>query len=484
MAARHSPPLRNKARVGEAMRFPIVGKLLALAGVMLLLLGSLGLVGDVVAERQGRLHEAQRGIADSLAAAQVIAGPVLQRQCSEEWKVSQGEGKARRWVDERRDLTLAAVPHRLAVTASSRIEPRTRGIFRINGYVVQASLKADWTDLQALQPAAPKPGVTQRCDAPVLWVAVADPRGIRTATVSLAGSEAAVRPGTPAANLPRGFQATGSAGQALDATAAFGAVVTLELVGTEDLAFAPIGEQSVVKLSSDWPHPSFNGRFLPSQRTVSDQGFEAEWQLSALASRSGPELLAGGGLCAGGDMAAASAQPARACIERFGVAFIDPVSSYVLGDRATKYGLLFIVLTFVAVGLVEVMRQLRVHPVQYALVGAALALFFLLLVSLSEHVGFGRAYAAAATACTLLLGHYGAHVLRGWRAGAVFAGGIGGLYAMLYLLLLSEQSALVLGSVLLFAVLAAVMVVTRRIDWYALTARLRSEAQPAPATTA
>lgn len=461
------------------MKFPIVGKLLALAGVMLALLWALGMVSGVVAEREGRLREAQRGIADSLAGSQTLAGPVLQRQCSEQWKVEQGEGKDRKWVDQRKDYTLAAVPHRLAVDASTRIEPRTRGIFRINGYVVKASLQADWTDLQALQPAAPKAGVQQTCSDPVLWVAVADPRGIRSATVTLAGNEVAVQPGTPAPNVPRGFQARWAAGKALDGKATLNAVVALELVGTEDLSFVPIGEQSNFKLSSDWPHPSFNGRFLPAQRSITGQGFQAEWQLSALASRSGTELLGGYGLCAPGEPAptmAAAGQPVPLCIERFGVAFIDPVSTYVLSDRATKYGLLFIVLTFVAVGLVEVMRRLRVHPVQYALVGCALALFFLLLVSLGEHVDFGVAYTTAASACTLLLGYYGAHVLKGWRAGLALAGGIGGLYGLLYLLLLSEQSSLVLGSVLLFAVLAAVMGVTRRFDWYALGARLRTEA--------
>jgi len=449
------------------MRFPILGKVLALAGVMLGLLWSLSAVRDLVAERESRLREAQRSIADSLAGSQTLAGPVLQRQCVEQWKVEQGEGKDRRWVEQRYDVTLIAVPHGLAVDASTHIEPRTRGIYRINGYVVNATFRADWKDLQALQPATPKAGVLQTCGDPVLWLGVADPRGIRAATVKVAGSAVTVRPGTPASNVPRGFQATWPAERPLDAKATLNAVVTLELVGTEDLSFIPLGEQSSFKLVSDWPHPSFNGRFLPARRNVTDKGFQAEWQLSSLASRSGQDLLAGFGLCAPGD-AATPGQSAPSCIERFGVSFIDPVSTYVLSDRATKYGLLFIVLTFVAVGLVEVMRRLRVHPVQYALVGCALALFFLLLVSLGEHTDFGVAYAAAATACTLLLGYYGAHVLQGWRAGTAFAGGIGGLYGLLYLLLLSEQSSLVLGSVLLFAVLAVVMLVTRRIDWYAL----------------
>ncbi|MGZ8260122.1 MAG: inner membrane CreD family protein, partial [Caldimonas sp.] len=164
-----------------------------------------------------------------------------------------------------------------------------------------------------------------------------------------------------------------------------------------------------------------------------------------------------------------------ACIETFGVHFMDPVSPYVLSDRATKYGLLFIVLTFVGVGAVEVLRRLRVHPIQYLLVGSALAVFFLLLVSLSEHVPFAIAYLAAAAACTALLTFYGAFVLGGGRAGAAFGAGVAALYAALYALLQLEQTALLLGSIMLFAVLAAIMVATRRIDWYGLFARMRAE---------
>ena len=125
-------------------------------------------------------------------------------------------------------------------------------------------------------------------------------------------------------------------------------------------------------------------------------------------------------------------------------------------------------LTFVGVGLVEVLRRVRVHPVQYLLVGCAIAMFFLLLVSLSEHLDFGIAYAAASAACTLLLGFYGRFVLHSLRGGAVFGAAIGGLYGSLYLLLRLEQSALVLGAIGMFGVLAAVMAATRKIDWYGL----------------
>ena len=159
--------------------------------------------------------------------------------------------------------------------------------------------------------------------------------------------------------------------------------------------------------------------------------------------------------------------PASRC---FGVAFVDPVSPYQLDHRATRYGLLFIVLTWVGVGLVEVLRRLRVHPMQYLLVGAALVTFFLLLVSLSEHLPFGPSYALAAGACTLLLAFYGSHVLGGRRAGLGLGIGVAALYGTLYLLLQREQTALLLGVILLFAVLAGVMAMTRHLDWYALSA--------------
>jgi inner membrane protein len=165
------------------------------------------------------------------------------------------------------------------------------------------------------------------------------------------------------------------------------------------------------------------------------------------------------------------------CIETVAVAFIDPINTYSLSDRATKYGLLFIALTFVAVGLFEFMRGLRVHPVQYFLVGAAISIFFLLLVSLSEHLPFNDSYAYAASACVLLLGYYASHMLRSWKRGLPFGAGMALLYGLLFMLLQLEQTALVVGALALFAVLAAVMLLTRKVDWYGrLQANTDSEA--------
>jgi inner membrane protein len=214
---------------------------------------------------------------------------------------------------------------------------------------------------------------------------------------------------------------------------------------------------------------------------VRETGFTARWQLNALATTAPQAASYGASACRLHDNSGESAagrddgRPAP-CIETFGVEFVDPISPYSLSDRATKYGLLFIALTFIGVGAVEVLRRVRVHPIQYLLVGSALAVFFLLLVSLSEHVPFAVAYLAAAAACTALLTFYGAFVLRGGRAGAAFGAAVAVLYGALYALLQLEQTALLLGSTMLFAVLAGLMVATRRIDWYGLFARMRAEA--------
>jgi inner membrane protein len=148
------------------------------------------------------------------------------------------------------------------------------------------------------------------------------------------------------------------------------------------------------------------------------------------------------------------------------VAFVDPVNAYSLSDRASKYGLLFVALTFVAVGLFEVMKKLRVHPLQYLLAGAAICTFFLLLVSLSEHIGFARAYAVGASATVLLLTYYASYMLGGKWRGLPFGAGMALLYIFMYVLLQLEQTALVMGSVMLFIALAIVMTLTRRINWY------------------
>jgi inner membrane protein len=260
--------------------------------------------------------------------------------------------------------------------------------------------------------------------------------------------------GTAARSLSGGFRVElDPAAFAAGGDLGFSLQVSLE--GTGGLSIVPSGGDTRVALHSNWPHPSFEGSFLPAEKTIAAGGFSATWQTTLLATNLSTRFAA----CLRG--------AAEQCdLPGLGVRFIEPVNVYQQSERAVKYGLLFIGLTFGAFFLFETLKRWRVHPLQYALVGLALALFFLMVISLSEHIAFALAYVAASTACVALITAYLRYVLGGWRRALAFGALLALLYGVLYGLLLSEDNALVLGSLLLFALLAAAMWLTRRVDWY------------------
>ena len=426
-------------------------KLLILTGVTLVLSIVLLRIGWLVDERQQRQQEAVANVEQSQAGAQLLLGPLLIRQCSESWDVVTGDGKARVTSVEKREFTLSAVPNNLQVSGALNQDPRYRGLFKVNGYAGRLQMVAQWPSLAALQPRAEHAGGRLLCEPPQAMLASSDVRGLRAASLKQGEEALVVKPGTLHSQYSRGLHAELKAAAA---DAPLMLTLTLELSGTRSFALVPAAAATHLSLRSDWPHPSFGGRFLPNTREVGETGFSAQWQVSELASAAAAEVL--------------DSRPVPE-LDTLDVALVDPVNPYVMSDRAIKYGLMFIVLTFVCVGIVELLSGRRVHPVQYLLVGLALSVFFLLLLSLSEHLPFAAAYALAAAAAVSLLAYYGAAMLGSWQRGAGFGAGISTLYGALYVLLSLEQAALVIGALLLFAVLATVMTLTRRLDWYALS---------------
>jgi inner membrane protein len=355
-------------------------------------------------------------------------------------------------------------PENLTVSAGADVQNRYRSLHKVSTYNMKMAVQARWTpDSLKVRPQNERTRIS--CAAPELIVPISDPTGIRSASLSWNGQALPLRAGTHHSRYNRGLHAAlpEGVGQQTDA---LDAVLDLELFGVEDWAFVPVGDMTQLRVQSNWLHPSFGGQFLPAERAVGAQGFTANWRVSSLAIGNGDDLHKGQLVCArvGED----DWEESKDCLKAIRVSFVDPVNAYTLSDRAAKYGLLFIVLTFVAVGLFEVMQRLRVHPVQYFLVGSAIAIFFLLLLSLGEHLTFNLAYVLAATACVLLLTYYAVYILHGVRRGLPFGMGVGVLYGLLFLLLQLEQRALVVGSLALFAVLAAVMYLTRKVDWYRL----------------
>jgi inner membrane protein len=291
--------------------------------------------------------------------------------------------------------------------------------------------------------------------------------------VRLDGASIVARPGAVLDWLKHGFSAPLPPDVAGRRVAL---AVDLEVMGTDRLMFLPVGAVTDVELSSDWPHPGFVGAFLPDDRTVSARGFHAHWKLSRFGTGIDDAMARiRASMSRGVPMTADRGGEAPAFLDTdLGVRFVQPVDVYVQSERAVKYGFLFVFLTFVAFFLFEVLRRMAIHPLQYALCGAALALFFLLLVSLSEHLPFAAAYFVASGACVGLVAFYVGHVLRSAGWGTLFGGLLGALYGFLYVILESEDYALLLGALLLFAALVIVMIMTRRVDWYRVSEEPRS----------
>jgi inner membrane protein len=283
-------------------------------------------------------------------------------------------------------------------------------------------------------------------DRAVVAFGLTDPRGIvEVDGFELNGGNLQPRPGTTIDGIvERGFHVP--VGEVLSERLDFDLPMVLR--GSGGLHFLPLGETTRASLRSTWPHPSFSGEVLPAGRTVTEDGFSAEWTIPLL-NRSYPQVWGAGNEVAIGEIAA-------------GVRLFEPVALYDLVTRAVKYGLLFIALTFLTLGLIEYVTEVRLSLIQFLVIGVALALFFLILVALAEHMGFAAAYLLAASTVVVLNTLYCAAILR--RATAAVVGAVlSAIYAILYLILQAEDYALLGGTMLLVVALAVTMFFTRRV---------------------
>lgn len=442
-------------------------KMVLVGAMTLLILIPLAMVDGLIGERQSYRREAVADVMRSYAGAQAVAGPVLTIPYTE-WSdvIEAGADGVAHTVRKRQSFELTLFPARFEARGPLVPATRRRGLFDVPVYEWAGTLDADF-DVTLPEAAA---GAERVYGTPLLGYTITDVRGLHgDPRLRIDGRDALLKEGSGRhdASGVHAELAVPVAGARLAVSTRF----ELHLAGAESLAIVPIGKRNRIDLESRWPHPSFQG-LSPWQSTVTDAGFRAQWQVASVATDAQRQYLAG-----------AAARPFAAIIDRtgdaagldaLGVVLADPVDAYTMADRATKYGVLFVVLTFAGFFMFETVKQLPIHPIQYGLVGLALIIFFLLLVSLSEHIAFGLAYVSASVACIGLIGFYLAAVLRSALRGGAFAAMLGLLYAALYGLLISEDNALVLGAGLLFLILAALMIATRRVDWYRLGAQAAS----------
>ena len=466
-------------------------KMLLVLGMTLAILVPLLMIGGIISERQQYRAEAVATVARSYAGAQAFSGPALVVPYEDTWVEAETDDKgAVKHVVHREQGRWTYFPNQLAVSGDLIPNTRRLGLHKVLVYTWQGKARADFTAAIPADPvAAPGTtvsGITRIIGKPWLSYAFADIRGLRDPQLKLDGAAATIEDGLGARD-GGGIHAR-LAAPAPNSQLRLQSELEFALGGTESLALVPLGKDNRFALNSPWPHPNFGGSFPPSSDGISDQGFKAEWRVASVATNAQRQYQAGALLpsVAVSGYDSVDSQPGGD-INAVQVTMKDPVNIYSQADRATKYGLLFVLLTFVGFFMFELIKQLRIHPIQYGLVGLALAIFFLLLVSLSEHIDFGLAYLAASVACIGLLVFYLSAVLRSLVRALGFGAMLVTLYGALYGLLISEDNALVLGAGLLFLILAAIMLLTRKVDWYQLgggTAapkRVAPIAEPAPA---
>ncbi len=462
---------RNKANL---TRYAVIG------AIALALLIPLAWVDDIIRERHDNYQSVLNEISSLWGEEQTLVGPLLTIPYQEQYEVSNSDGKIRLVT---RQHTAVLLPQQLKIHGDIQPSYRERGLYRSLVYKVDIDVEGDFSGVHSAIKKLSQRGKLHK----ILWhkarlsVGVTDPKGIVDAqqihwgnmsfplapgieiddTISQGGSQgfhadigSALADSSNAqitSKITAGIAAEATTGTSINKDKSLPFSFKLTLNGSEGFRATALAARTELVLQSSWPHPSFYGDVLPANSVIDEHdGFEANWSIPLLV-RSVPQSWTLG------------SQPQDLLALTAGVRLFEPVTLYTAATRASKYGLLFIGLTFLALLLIEVTRGQRANALQYALVGLSLALFYLLLIALAEHTGFGMAYLAASLLVMVMIGGYSAAVLQKRLVALMIAAILGVLYGVLYLILQAEDYALLAGTLLLTVALAITMYATRKL---------------------
>ena len=412
-------------------------KLLFVGALSMVMLIPLLMVHSIISERQDMQLAAEQTIANRWGGSQSISGLVVLTNTPVALTDKRSLETHHQWR--------ASVLSDLAITANLKTEMRYLGIYEVPVYTtrvqIQGRMELEW--LNSLQP-----------EGDILfWLPLGDVRGVREVSpLSIGNLEIPAKPLSVTANINTGLQFTLPAADRDQLDQNYS--LEMKLAGSHSLLFLPLADTSRVTLESDWPHPEFIGQFLPTDRSIDAGGVRAKWQLLGLNRPFGDHWF----------MSEMSTHHLNS--SGFGMRLETPVDRFQRSERSVKYGFLFITLTFFTLFLFEVMTGHSLHPVPYILTGAALAVFYLVLLALSEYLSYSLAFVVAATLLVLIVTPYTGVVLgernRGFLVGLMMST----TYALLYVLVSSQHLSLLLGSLALLMAIAGLMYLTRNVDWY------------------
>jgi inner membrane protein len=452
-------------RIGQWFRESVMVKLFSIGFLVLILLIPLALIENLINERQSRAEEVMKEVSEKWSGTQNLSGPILVIPYKEYERIDRGKNGIEILEHTKKYFFL---PTDLNVTGKVDPEVRHRGIFDAVVYRSILNIKADFTkpDFDALNIAAKD----------ILWekahmiFSITDVRGISdTLTFRVGEQNMNTEPSknlgvqiTKISNQSNRYTSTNESSFSTDGIVAklnwktaddfkSNTVIKLNLKGSQNLNFTPTGKTTSVQLEGKWGNPSFDGKFIPEASTITDSTFSANWKILhynrpfSQQWNHDDEVLAG---------------------SEFGVNLLVPVDQYQKSMRTSKYGLLVIILTFVALFLVEITNKIRIHPFQYILIGAALVIYYTLLLSFSEQLGYNAAYWIATIATVTLVSMYAISFLKKFRLVILLTGLMIIFYTFIFVIMLQQDLSLLLGSVGLFIIIALLMYFSRKISWY------------------
>ena len=421
-------------------------KMLVIFVLILVLIIPAVMVQDLIEERMLRQEEAIEEVSSKHAEEQTILGPVLSIPFKRYKMVTdQKTGRSERITETQ---LFHVLPDELVIDGEIKPEKRKRGLFEVIVYKSQLKINASFGSFHLDK--LPVPAEQMELDKAFLSIGISDLKGLsEQVKINLNDSMYVCNPGVPSndvmdkglhVNVPLSNQ-NGKLKMACK----------LDLKGSQELSFVPVGKETKVNLKSNWKDPSFGGEFLPHTRKVTDEGFTANWKVLNL-NRNFPQEWIGD----------------RSSLEHtaFGVDMKLPVDVYQKSMRVAKYAMLFIILTYLVFFFVEILNRVLIHPIQYILVGIALVLFYVLMLAFSEQIQFDLAYLLAAAMTIGMIYFYAKSILHSWQLGAMTSSILTLLYAFIFVIIQMQDYALIFGSIGIFIILGVTMYFSRKIDWF------------------
>jgi len=416
-------------------------KIVSIGILILLLLIPAGMIQNLIQERQSRRNAVVKEISQKWGDNQTITGPFITVPFRTFFKDS--SGKTQFTLNY-----LHILPETLNVTGEIKPEVRYRSLFEAVLYNIKLKFDGSFK--------LPPKNQLNIDQANILWdksylsLGITDMRGIQDKIViNFNGSVYNANPGLKTTDLAAA--GVGTLIRPLTPTETNSFSFDLNLNGSEQISIIPVGESNTINIKSSWPSPSFNGAFLPKTREVNKAGFSANWKILHL-NRNYPQFWEGAQY--------------KVFPSAFGLQLILTADIYQKSTRLAKYSIMFLVFTFAAFFFSEIINKRRVHPIQYILIGLAILLFYTLVLSLSEHMHFNYAYILSAVAVTFMISGYAKAIVSNSKFALTILGILTILYSYLFMVLQLEDYALIMGSMGLLAILAVVMYMTRKINWY------------------